>query len=104
MFCRCQSSNIEWQFKCAFDTKDKYSAECKEVDVNGWYMFDFLILPVGNMLLNWAQLKSIQALFYVSRSMKQRNYEYTLLVKYPRLQELYSIFLKVRKIRLYFIS
>eukprot|EP01084_Bolivina_argentea_P141961 249427_1 len=58
------------------------------------YLIYFFIMPIANILLNIAQFQTIKALFYVSKSVYKRIKERKRLLKYPRLQILYDIFIE----------
>ena len=58
------------------------------------YIGFFFFMPIANILLNVAQFQTIKALFYVSMSVRDRVKERNRFVKYPKMQELYDMFIE----------
>ena len=58
------------------------------------YLGFFFIMPISNVLLNIAQFQTIKALFYVAKSVYNRVKERNRLLKYPKLQQLYDLFIE----------
>eukprot|EP01083_Nonionella_stella_P008371 24082_1 len=57
------------------------------------YLIFFFLLPLAVILINIAQFETAKALFYVAKSVFKKHKERKELMYYPRLQELYDLFL-----------
>ena len=80
---------IEWAM-----TDEIYNQLNGKSDIHYLYIFYFFLLPFGDIILNIAQYQTVKALFYISKSVYKRIKERNQLLKYPRLQKLYDIFIE----------